>query len=74
MPGPINVIPRPNKSHAGFRPGIQTLLNALRYGIGETLLGPITRLRGVVWDLMRRFWLKRDVLEMDSGSCCACPE
>ena len=90
MPGPINVIPDainvmadashnkrhpgPDNCHAGLRPGIQTSLNALRYGIGETLLGPITRLRGVVWELMRRFWLKRDALEMDSGSRCACPE
>jgi len=66
--------PGPDNCHAGLRPGIQTSLSALRYGISETPSGQITRLRGAVWDLMRRFWLKRDALEMDSGSCCACPE
>ena len=44
-----------NKSHAGLRPGIQTSLNALRYGISGTPLGQITRLCGVVWELMRGF-------------------
>jgi len=63
IPDAINVMadashnkrhPGPDNCHAGFRPGIQTSLNALRYGIGETPSGQITRLCGVIWDLMRR--------------------
>jgi len=74
MPGPTKVIPGLKNCYAGHRPGIQTSLNALRYGIGETPSGQITRLCGVVWDLMRRFWLNCNALGMDSGSRCACPE